>query len=280
VYRVRHQGLLGCINEKNEQLLPFQFEGISRLTLEYYRVIHPTQGAGLYDLDFNVVVPCQYQSLKVITPPQINGWYLNSKKYNLLKQERGDSLYAFIDAQGNALSPAAFHDPEKIRIWGEVVFDVVAAGQWVAKSKSGDVLMRDTFTEVSVVRGSRDNIQALLQKGNTYLTVCQSSRQCALLDMQVMKTLTPYQFDYFTTPASRGDNPIQLVLGVKGNQSFLFRLDGTQLSDIGFAEVRLSSNYSDDGGELRRKYPTVEAIMKTSDGQQYILADDKVQAME
>ncbi len=279
----KYQGLFGVYNKQEELVLPFEYASVVHVIKGYFAVKHPAKGYGLFNMDFKPVIPCQYHHLEAIRHWQINmGRNSQPVEPLLLARESRDASYRLIDLSGKALSPPIFHHPKQMKIVHDVVFDYVDKDQIVVRTLSGDLLFEEVFSQVGAVGSANSTVaRRMLQKGKTYLALYNQEKKAALLDLQSLRLVTPFVYDRFTAPVSyKEDEPIRLITGHKGPLQYLLRLDGTELSDLGFKKVQVRYNAYASNRPVLLRYPEAEAVMETAEGKLYILIDNAVKMVE
>ncbi|NRB51917.1 MAG: hypothetical protein HRU41_29870 [Saprospiraceae bacterium] len=279
----KHQGLFGVYNKKEELLLPYAYASVEHVIKGYFAVKHPTKGFGLFNMNFQAVIPCQYHHLAAIRHWQIN-MGRNSEPFEplLLARESRDASYRLIDLSGKALSPPIFHHPKQMKIVHDVVFDYVDKDQIAVRTLSGDPVFEEIFSQVSAVGSANSTVaRRMLQKGKTFLGLHKQDKKAALLDLQSRQVITPFIYDRFTAPVSyKEDEPIRLITGHKGKLLYLLRLDGTLLSELGFRKVQVRYNAYASNRPVLLRYPEAEAVMETLDGELYVLIDNTIKKVD
>lgn len=279
----KHNGLFGVYNKKEELVLPFEYSFVRHIIKGYFAVKHPMKGIGLFDIHFKPVITCQYASLEALSPLQINmARNVDPNDHHLLAKPMADSLYSFIDLKGKLLSPPVFHKPKQMKVIHGIVFDYLGKDQIAVRSRSGESLFEEVFSQVSAVGSANSAVaRRMLQKGKTYLALFNQEQKAALLDLQSLQLVTPFTYDRFTAPVSyKEDEPIRLITGHKGQLLYLLRLDGTLLSDLGFKKVQVRYNAYASNRPVLLRYPEAEAVLERPDGELYVLIDNAIKKVE
>lgn len=263
-YRTQIDNKFGIVDQKGNIELAHIYSEMSMFTKNLIRVKILDQGYGLLDLNFNTILPCQYDKLEIIRRWHINGGPVpssetdNPKRHFILKKEGSNSQFSFIDTTGNVLSENVFNNPSRMRIFHDVVFDEVGVEnekfhklrreKFIIKSLTGEVVLQDTIYNISTISSSGS--QYLLKKGHTYLALQNSKNKYALFDLQKREVVSEYEYDRIILPISREKKKPEFVLGNKNNLFYLINLSGEKLSDLGFIEVQFKDNFHWGNSEI------------------------------
>jgi len=272
------------VNQQEVEMLPHQYTHISNFTKSLIRVECPNKGYGLLDHNFKEILPCQYSSLESLKLWQINE-ILPSRVYSpkrnfILKMGHQDSLYSFIDSVGNVLSSNSFHNPSRMKVFNNIIFDDISEGLpfkvsriYKIKQLDGTIIISDSIARVTIIKSATG--QFLIDEKGGYLSVYDFGAKCALFNLYDKILVSDYEYDALTLPPTQENENPKFIIGRVGSNLYLVGLDGKKISSIGFDKISMANNFSRKNLEgISFNDKNVEAFMKDANGEYFLMRTD------